>query len=244
MINDFVKIGKTFLCFMLLMLAIKALVLPRFAKDGERKEENFRESFPVSNAVAQVQVCEKWSQKQVSVEKADMDGRNVKDAKPSAEKLAVGIKRLQQNAERGDAEAQYMLSISFEQGYGNMKSLEKALEWLQKAANGGYERAQCALGMRYLMGNGLQKDYTQARIWLEKVIDAKDPKVKEAAKSGIERINLIEIMGGEESMERTRRYLEAEEAREKSEKANRYRRNFLETVGGEEKLQALEESLL
>ena len=242
MIEDFVKIAKTFVCFALMMTAIRIWVLPHIAKTPEHKVEvpkqrvlDAVEEHSDSNVVAKV--------------RAKDDGLDANNgAETSARKLAEAIERIRKKAEGGDAEEQYTLSLSFLHGYGNEKSWDKALEWLQKSAQGGYTRAQCDLGLRYLMGNEIQgnrlpKDLKQARFWLEKAAKAKDPEVKKAAESGIGRINLIEITGGEKAIEQTHRAIKAAEARERIEKASQYRRNFLEVVGGEEKLKVLTDSL-
>ena len=118
--------------------------------------------------------------------------------------LAEKVKDL---AERGDEEAQYMLSISFAEGYGNDKLPDKALEWCLKAAENGYARAQCEIGLRYLYGQGLPKDNKQARFWLEKAKDAEDREVREAAEKGIGALNLIDIAGGEDKLEILRKSL-------------------------------------
>ena len=125
----------------------------------------------------------------------------------SITEIGEKIKKLQKEAEEGDAEAQYMLSISFAQGYGNEKSSEKALKWCLKAAENGYARAQCEIGLRYLYGQGLPKDNKQARFWLEKAKDAEDREVREAAEKGIGALNLIDIAGGEDKLEILRKSL-------------------------------------
>lgn len=254
MIKDFVIIAKTFACFVLMVAAIRIWVLPHIVKIPEHKvgepsqrvldvvEEHFD-----GNVVANAKERTKGDRPQPH-ELKDVD-RSVNDGvETSDQKLAEGIERIREKAERGDAEEQYTLSLSFLHGYGNEKSWERALEWLQKSAQGGYARAQCDLGLRYLwggelQGNRLPKNLKVARFWLENAAKAKDPKVKEAAENGIGRINLIEIMGGEESMEQTRSAIEADEEREKFRRSLQYRRNFLEAVGGEEKLKVLEDSL-
>ncbi len=72
MINDFAKIAKTFMCFIVLVIAIKAIVLPLLLK--EQGGKNSEDGVPGSNTVTQVQ-SEDEPLKQRETED---DGRGVK----------------------------------------------------------------------------------------------------------------------------------------------------------------------
>ena len=71
-------------------------------------------------------------------------------------------------AEKGDAEAQYLLSKCYTHGLGVKKDPEQALYWLRKSAEQGYSEAQCVLGLRYILGLDVKKDYGQGFFWLHK----------------------------------------------------------------------------
>ncbi len=72
-----------------------------------------------------------------------------------------------EQAERGDAKAQFMLGVM----YANEDDYRKALHWYEKAAVQGFAEAQCHLGMLYADGIGIPQDYEKARYWLEQAAD-------------------------------------------------------------------------
>lgn len=94
---------------------------------------------------------------------------------------------LRQAAERGHAQAQYMLGQRFAAGEGVDRSPEQAHDWLERAALQGNADAQCALGDWYAAGHGAPDfvgaeelgdwraaghgaapDFVQARAWYDK----------------------------------------------------------------------------
>src|SRR5579863_4033355 len=69
------------------------------------------------------------------------------------------------DAERGDARAQFWLGVAFERGWGSPPDFAQALRWLSQSAVQGNADAQNALGQMYEDGEGVPKDYTQAAKW-------------------------------------------------------------------------------
>lgn len=68
-------------------------------------------------------------------------------------------------------EAQFMLAVCYENGYGVEKgpnSRRKAVEWYKYLAQSGYVEAQYHLGLCYYKGKGVSKDVELALKWLQK----------------------------------------------------------------------------
>jgi GAF domain/Sel1 repeat len=72
---------------------------------------------------------------------------------------------LEEAARTGDAEASWILGLSYLKGIGVPKDEAKAAEWLKKAANLGHTKAQVALSDLYLNGIGVPRDYVRAYTW-------------------------------------------------------------------------------
>lgn len=77
------------------------------------------------------------------------------------------IPELQARAEKGEAEAQYLLGNAYQMGEGVSQNDLQAIHWITKAANQGYVDAQFNLGMAYRGGYGVPQDYVTAYMWLE-----------------------------------------------------------------------------
>ncbi|MCY3999351.1 MAG: tetratricopeptide repeat protein [Bacteroidetes bacterium] len=75
------------------------------------------------------------------------------------------IEELQQQAEAGDAEAQYLLGLAYYDGEGVLKNWNQATHWWRKAAEQGHAKAQIALGLAYARGTGVEQDFTEAYAW-------------------------------------------------------------------------------
>ena len=80
------------------------------------------------------------------------------------------VQRLQQAAERKDADAQYELGLAFAAD-GAGQDFALAAAWLQKAADQGLADAQNALGVMYDNGTGVPTDPAQALAWYQKAAD-------------------------------------------------------------------------
>ena len=74
-------------------------------------------------------------------------------------------------AEQGDARAQYMLGICYENGIGVAKDKTKAVRWYRKAAEQGNAEAQYSLGICYDLGIGVAKDKAEAVRWYRKAAE-------------------------------------------------------------------------
>ena len=70
----------------------------------------------------------------------------------------VSFSEMQQEAEKGNATAQYNLGRMYQNGAGVPNDTKKALEWYSKAAAQGNANAQYNLGVMYQNGDGVEKD--------------------------------------------------------------------------------------
>ena len=110
--------------------------------------------------------------------------RPVKPQTPVEQKLA---------AQKGDAEAQYMLGIRYYNGIGVAKDQAQAVSWWRKAAAQGDTNAQFNLGFCYTYGEGVAKDHVEAAKWYRKAADQGHTKAQDklgycyAAGEGVEK---------------------------------------------------------
>lgn len=77
-------------------------------------------------------------------------------------------------AERGVAEAQFILGLRHANGVGTPQDFSKAAVWYQKAAHQNHPLAQFNLGVMYALGQGLPCDATQSLAWTQKAADLGD----------------------------------------------------------------------
>ena len=84
---------------------------------------------------------------------------------------ADDLPRLMELAEKGDAEAQYQLSLHYAEN--EPRDLAKMLEWVRKAAEQGHVEAQFALSSMYAWGpeDILEIDIVEAVKWSEKAAE-------------------------------------------------------------------------
>lgn len=78
---------------------------------------------------------------------------------------ADDISVLQQKADQGDADAQFILGLRYEKGAGVPQDNHQMEKWLRLAAEQGHAEAQHNLGIRYFFGNGVPQDYDEAAKW-------------------------------------------------------------------------------
>lgn len=71
-------------------------------------------------------------------------------------------------AERGEANAQYVLGRRYYYGDGVILDRRKAVEWQTRAANQGHATAQYVLGLLYLAGEGVHQDSQQGVAWISR----------------------------------------------------------------------------
>jgi uncharacterized protein len=77
----------------------------------------------------------------------------------------IPFNQLQQEAERGDADAQYCLANAYYNGNGVSRNPADGATWLIKAAEQGHTKAQCDLGVMYQKGHGVEQSYQDAVKW-------------------------------------------------------------------------------
>ncbi|MCB1638419.1 MAG: sel1 repeat family protein, partial [Thiothrix sp.] len=74
-------------------------------------------------------------------------------------------------AEQGDAQAQHLVAIMYQNGLGVAQSDIAAYTWMKAAAEQGYGLAQHGLGFMYLEGECVARDAAQAAAWFGKAAD-------------------------------------------------------------------------
>ena len=74
-------------------------------------------------------------------------------------------------AEKGDAEAQNLLGLSYISGRGVATDAVQAVFWWRKAAEQGFAVAQYNMGQSYAYGDGVAKDSSQAVSWWRKAAE-------------------------------------------------------------------------
>ena len=85
--------------------------------------------------------------------------------------FSADISSLRQDAEQGDAEAQFVLASNYYFGAGVEKNLTESVKWLRKSAEQGYTLSQHILGFYYYNGYGIDKDPTEAVKWYRKAAE-------------------------------------------------------------------------
>lgn len=90
------------------------------------------------------------------------------------------ISEIRAEAERGNPEAQFNLSMVYLEGLGSgtgsvRKDVALARQWLEKAAKGGFAKAQFNLGIMYYQGtDGVKRNLAIAREWFTKAAEGDD----------------------------------------------------------------------
>ena len=85
------------------------------------------------------------------------------------------IPLIRQAAEKGNAEAQYNLGVSYQQGIEVHASDSLANVWFLKSARQGWKDGQYKVAYSYATGRGWTKDDKQAFFWSVKCAEQKDP---------------------------------------------------------------------
>ena len=78
----------------------------------------------------------------VSTEKLNLLGKRYAKCISIKKELVDAVKQYRNNAEQGDAEAQYMLGCCYQFGDGIIKNKVEAAKWLRESAKQGYWQAQ------------------------------------------------------------------------------------------------------
>jgi TPR repeat protein len=69
--------------------------------------------------------------------------------------LPASFTEIRQHAESGDAQAQFELGRSYEDGNGTEQDDARAVEWFRKSAEQGNAQAQNSMGVMYALGRGV-----------------------------------------------------------------------------------------
>ncbi len=75
------------------------------------------------------------------------------------------VARWSDEAERGDARAQFWLGVAYERGRGIEQDFGQALKWLVDSAKQGSADAETVLGQMYEEAEGVPQNYRQAAKW-------------------------------------------------------------------------------
>ena len=89
---------------------------------------------------------------------------------------ALVFEQTLQDAEKGDADAQYLLAVWFMDGKSGERDPQKAAQWMRKAASQGHAGSQFYMGHYYLNGmEVIKKDEQQAFEWFRKAAEQGEP---------------------------------------------------------------------
>lgn len=98
------------------------------------------------------------------------EGVLISDIAPLSEEVIVltgpQIRNLQQRAENGEPEAQFIIGAAYRDGGPFLAQDDaEALKWFHKAADQGLPKAQTALGYAHELGRGVPRNYPEAARW-------------------------------------------------------------------------------
>lgn len=88
-----------------------------------------------------------------------------------ADEAAERLAKLQEAAEKGDAEAQFQVGRSYFWAPSEKRNDALAAEWFRKAAEQGHAKAQNNLGYMYSEGRGVKPDKQEAAKWLSQAAE-------------------------------------------------------------------------
>jgi hypothetical protein len=77
------------------------------------------------------------------------------------------VKKLKENADAGDANAQFKMGEIYSKGLVDGYDDAEAIKWYELAAASGHEKAEERLGHIYENGRGVVVDYVKAKKWYE-----------------------------------------------------------------------------
>lgn len=87
----------------------------------------------------------------------------------------VPLATIRQQAETGDAQAQYDLARRHDRGLGMPQDFVAAALWAERAAQQGHRAAQNLLGRYYHSGRGGRDGRAEAELWLSRAAETGDP---------------------------------------------------------------------
>jgi len=87
------------------------------------------------------------------------------------EDYETALRELRPIADRGHAEAQYLLGVMYAAGRGAPQDVVKGAGWFRLAAEQGHVIAQYELGLRYGLGLGVREDFSESARWYRLAAD-------------------------------------------------------------------------
>jgi len=87
---------------------------------------------------------------------------------------ATAIQEWRPLAEQGDADAQTLIGMMYNEGLGVPKNDAEAVKWYRKAAEQGVAQAQSNLGFMYFNGEGVPENAAEAVKWYRKAAEQGD----------------------------------------------------------------------
>lgn len=97
------------------------------------------------------------------------------EARRTDSHAASAIAALRQEADGGDAEAQYELGMAYTVGVGVERDPKAAAAWMERAALQGFPAAVADLGVMYLNGDGVPRDRVMACALLTAAVERAAP---------------------------------------------------------------------
>ena len=97
-----------------------------------------------------------WSVQYVHADKS----QTIQEKSTDNAQLSQGndLNSLKIRAEQGDADAQYILGVMYDNGEGVPQNEQEAMKWWHKAAEQGVAEAQFRIGWAYDFGDGVTED--------------------------------------------------------------------------------------
>jgi len=84
---------------------------------------------------------------------------------------ATALREFRPLARQGNAVAQFLLGLMYDDGRGVPRDYAEAVRWYRMAAEQGNARAQFSLGSMYDHGEGLPRDHAEAIRWYRKAAE-------------------------------------------------------------------------
>lgn len=89
-------------------------------------------------------------------------------------------------ADKGNAQARYVLGRMYEKGDGVKKDEATAVKWYKLAAEGGHATAQRRLAGAYALGRGVAKDQKLGMYWIQQAAKNGDTRAQKQLAKGYE----------------------------------------------------------
>ncbi len=108
---------------------------------------------------------------QFSVGETYLEGRNIGQKLPVAERLSKAARWFRRAAEKGHVPSQYRLATLYELGQGAPKDYAKAMVWYRRAADAGHVKAMHNLAVLSVIGDKRSANYLAAAKWFTKAAE-------------------------------------------------------------------------